>query len=49
MKLFCSAHGVPFDICGKIVVASNNIEEYFLNQLAEKGRKNGLKGLKFFD
>ncbi len=49
MKLFCSTHGVPFDICGKIVVASNNIEEYFLNQLAEKGRKNGLKGLKFLD
>ena len=39
MKLFCSAHDVPFDICGKIVVATNNTEEYFLNQVAEKGRK----------
>ena len=39
MKLFCLEHNVPFDICGKIVVASNHIEEQFLDQLALKGKK----------
>ncbi len=47
MVQFSQNYGVSHDICGKIVVATNNYEEKFLQNLANRGKKNGLKGLKF--
>ena len=47
MTEFCSNNNIPHDICGKIVVASNEREIKFLDDLAERGAKNGLTGLKF--
>lgn len=47
MTEFCSENQIPHDICGKIVVASNSREELFLDNLADRGAKNGLKGLKY--
>jgi L-2-hydroxyglutarate oxidase len=47
MTEFCSENHIPHDICGKIVVASNSREELFLDNLADRGAKNGLKGLKY--
>ena len=47
MTEFCSENQIPHDICGKIVVASNSREELFLDNLANRGAKNGLKGLKY--
>ncbi len=47
MVQFSQNYGVSHDICGKIVVATNNYEEKFLENLANRGKKNGLKGLKF--
>lgn len=47
MTEFCKENYIPHDICGKIVVASNNREETFLDKLADRGVKNGLKGLKY--
>lgn len=49
MISFCKKHEVDFDQCGKIVVASNNNENQILKDIAERGRLNGLKDLKFLD
>lgn len=38
---------IDHDICGKIVVATTEKEVIELEKIAEKGRKNGLKGLKY--
>ncbi len=46
---FCKANEVDFDQCGKIVVATNEEEEITLNNIAERGKQNGLIGLKFLD
>jgi L-2-hydroxyglutarate oxidase len=47
MTEFCSQNKISHDICGKIVVASNDREIKFLDDLADRGAKNGLTGLKF--
>jgi L-2-hydroxyglutarate oxidase len=47
MTDFCIENHIPHDICGKIVVASNRREELFLDNLADRGAKNGLRGLKY--
>lgn len=46
---FCEAHHVHYEVCGKIVVATNNEESNRLEILQERGRKNGLAGLEFLD
>jgi (S)-2-hydroxyglutarate dehydrogenase len=43
---FCKQHGVPYDLCGKIVVATTAEEIPLLNNLFERGTQNGLKGLR---
>jgi (S)-2-hydroxyglutarate dehydrogenase len=47
MTRFCQTHEIPHEICGKIVVASNQREVKFLEDLAGRGNKNGLKGLQY--
>ncbi len=47
MTDFCIQNNISHDICGKIVVASNEREINFLDDLADRGTKNGLAGLKF--
>lgn len=46
---FCKNNEVDFDQCGKIVVATSQEEEVTLYDIAERGRLNGLKGLKFLN
>lgn len=46
MTDFCKKNAIDHDICGKVVVATNETEIKYLDQLAERGRLNGLKGLK---
>ncbi len=43
---FCKEHGVEFDLCGKIVVATSEEEIPYLETLQERGTQNGLDGLK---
>lgn len=43
---FCQEHKLPFDKCGKIVVATSKEEIPALNMLEERGRANGLTGIK---
>lgn len=39
---FCSARGVPFERCGKVVVATKDAELEALAELERRGRANGL-------
>lgn len=42
---FCAQHGVPYELCGKIVVATEKEEVPRLHALFERGTANGLTGL----
>ena len=42
---FCRAHEVPHEICGKLVVATSEEELPRLDELARRGRENGVAGL----
>jgi len=46
MVAFCREHGVAFEECGKIVVATSPEELPRLDALLERGNANGLKGLR---
>jgi L-2-hydroxyglutarate oxidase LhgO len=46
MVEFCAEHNVPFEQCGKIVVATEQEEIPRLNALFERGVANGLEGLR---
>jgi L-2-hydroxyglutarate oxidase len=43
---FCREHGIPFDLCGKIVVATDQSELPLLQNLFVRGQQNGLENLK---
>lgn len=44
---FAKKNEIDHDICGKVVVATNQKEATELEKLAVKGKKNGLKGLRY--
>jgi L-2-hydroxyglutarate oxidase LhgO len=46
MVEFCDRHGIPHEICGKIVVATCQDELPHLHALFERGEANGLEGLR---
>lgn len=46
MYRFCEAFGIDFERCGKVVVATDDQEIPMLNTLEERGRANGLEGLR---
>lgn len=46
MVAFCKDQGVPHEICGKLVVATDDAELGRLKTLYERGTQNGLQGLK---
>ncbi|MEZ4926206.1 MAG: L-2-hydroxyglutarate oxidase [Saprospiraceae bacterium] len=43
---FCQEQGVPFDVCGKLIAAVDNSELEGLERIFQRGKENGLKGLK---
>ena len=43
---FCQTHEIPHERCGKIVVAVNDDEIGKLEKLEERGKANGLSGIK---
>ena len=47
MTAFCEKHAIEHEICGKVVVASNQQQKETLRGLAKRGEANGLTGLKF--
>ena len=46
MVEFCRLHDLPYEICGKVIVATDEAEIPRLNVLFERGRANGLSGLR---
>lgn len=46
MTSFCAEHGIPHEICGKLVVATRREEMGRLDAMLERGRRNGLQGLR---
>jgi (S)-2-hydroxyglutarate dehydrogenase len=46
MKQFCREHDVPFEECGKLVVATSDEEVPRLDQLHQRGIANGVPGLR---
>ncbi len=46
MVEFCQEHSIPHEICGKLVVAANDEELPRLRDLHERGKQNGLEGLR---
>ena len=45
MREFCQEHGLPHDLCGKVVVAVGNDELPRLKELYRRGTANGVPGL----
>jgi L-2-hydroxyglutarate oxidase LhgO len=45
MVAFCAQHSVPYELCGKVVVATAEEEIPRLHALLEHGAANGLEGL----
>jgi len=49
LERYCAARGVPFERCGKVVVAVAEDELGRLAELERRGRENGLEGLRRLD
>jgi L-2-hydroxyglutarate oxidase len=46
---FCNQYGVPYDLCGKIVVATEEKELPLLKNLFERGHQNGLTNFRMLN
>ncbi len=46
MVEFCARHGIPHQVCGKLIVAANPEEAARLDDLLARGVTNGLEGLR---
>lgn len=46
---FSENHGIPYRICGKIIVATNEHEVKILGQIFDNGIKNKTPGIKYID
>jgi len=46
MLQFCQENEVPFDICGKIIVAAEESERGQLDKIFQRGLENGLTGIR---
>lgn len=42
---FCGQHGIPYECCGKVIVATNEEELPRLEELLRRGIANGVQGL----
>jgi len=49
MTAYCGEKNIPHEICGKVVVAVDEAEVPRLRALEERGRANGLGGLRWLD
>ena len=45
LRRFCDERGVPYEMCGKVIVAVNDDEVPRLMELHRRGQMNGLAGL----
>ena len=45
MVKFCQEHGIPFELCGKLIIATQDSELPGLEELYQRGIQNGLQNL----
>jgi (S)-2-hydroxyglutarate dehydrogenase len=43
MEAFCAAEGIDYEICGKVIVATNEAELPALQRIYERGQANGVR------
>lgn len=43
MRQFCAQHEIPFEVCGKLIAATEQRELPILENLYQRGRQNGLE------
>ncbi|HTV04906.1 MAG TPA: L-2-hydroxyglutarate oxidase [Acidobacteriaceae bacterium] len=46
MVRFCQEHGIPYEICGKVIVATSAEELAGLEEILRRGRANGVPNLR---
>jgi 2-hydroxyglutarate dehydrogenase len=49
MYAFCEEKGIPFERCGKLIVATDETELAGLDELEHRGKANGVPGLRRLD
>jgi len=49
MVEFCAQHGIPHEVCGKLIVATSDQEAARLDDLLARGEANGLTGLRLVE
>lgn len=49
MVAFCAQHGIPYEVCGKLIVATSDEEAARLDDLLDRGQANGLTGLRLVE
>jgi L-2-hydroxyglutarate oxidase LhgO len=49
LKSYCDEHGVPYDECGKVIVARDGRELPRLDEIERRARANGVPGLRRLD
>ena len=42
LERFCDEHEIPYDLCGKVVVATNEVERSALQKIYDRGQANGV-------
>ncbi len=45
LLIFCKEHGIPHEVCGKVIVATRSEERGMLDRIFQRGIANGLKGI----
>ena len=49
LRDYCAQHGLPYDACGKLVVAKDDREVEPLHRLHERASENGVPGLRWLE
>ena len=49
LREFCDKHGIEYDMCGKLIVASDENEIPGLEELYRRGTENGAEGLRIVE
>ncbi|HEX4281366.1 MAG TPA: L-2-hydroxyglutarate oxidase, partial [Solirubrobacteraceae bacterium] len=49
LRDYCAQHGLPYDACGKLVVAKDDSEVEPLRRLSERATENGVPGLRWLE
>src|SRR6478736_1614286 len=49
MVEFCASHGVPFRLCGKLIVATEDAETGKMEAILKQGATNGVEGFVMID